>query len=40
MQGQVGRSQSYTIEKLLSNVDDNDGIAERETFRNRKLQKH
>ena len=29
MQGQIGRSQSYTIEKLLPNVDDNDEIAER-----------
>lgn len=32
MQGQVGRSQSYTIEKLLPNVDDNDEIAERKHF--------
>ena len=40
MQGQIGRSQSYTVEKLLPNVDDNDEIAERKTFRNRKLQKH
>ena len=40
MQGQIGRSQSYTIEKLLPNVDDNDEIVERKTFRNRKLQKH
>ena len=29
MQGQIGSSQSYTIEKLLPNVDDNDEIAER-----------
>ena len=38
MQGQIGRSQSYTIEKLLPNVDDNDEIVERKTFRNQKLQ--
>ena len=40
LKGQIGRSQSYTIEKLLPNVDDNDEIVERKTFRNRKFQKH
>ena len=29
MQGQIGSSQSYTTEKLLPNMDDNDEIVER-----------